>query len=203
MKVHSNQCFVIRTISSTSWYNSNFSVRGARFLPMADDECPLCLDQLVGLPTVTFPCCQLVTHGACLGVNILQGPCPQCRARPHERAAVAESRRQIGEMLRKGVDPALDGIRTPPIWCMLACCAAPMTPEWPQVAPADERLMVQCQCAYTSCSPPFTAMPTYFRFLDNAQPSVTALPHPAYTILNRAAGFIGRRNRAYQTAMSL
>ena len=187
-----------------------FTVRGARVLPMTDDECPLCLEPLVGLPTVTFPCCQLVTHRACLGENILQGPCPQCRTRPQQRAAVAESRRRIQHMLRGREDLALDGIRTPPIWCMFACCAElsygrlpPMMPEWPQVAPADERLMVQCQCAYTSCSPPFTAFPTYFRFLDNAQPSFIALPHPAYTVLNRAAGFIGRGNRAYQTAMSL
>ena len=190
---------------------------------MAGDECPLCLEPLVsgGLPTVTFPCCQLVSHRACLGVDILQGPCPQCRARPNQRDAVAESRIQIRHLLRERAkmkgprnaelhDLALDGIRTPPIWCMLACCAElscgrlpSMTPEWPQVAPADERLMVQCQCAYTSCSPPFTAFPTYFRFLDNAQPSFIALPHPAYTVLNRAAGFIGRGNRAYQTAMSL
>ena len=148
-----------------------FTVRGARVLPMAGDECPLCLEPLERLPTVTFPCCQLVSHRACLGEDILQGPCPQCRAMPDQRPAVAESRRQIQHLLREqeGMkrqriaeldDLALAGIRTPPIWCMIACCAElscgrllPMTPEWPQVAPADERLMVRCQCAYTFCSP--------------------------------------------------
>ena len=144
-----------------------FTVRGARVLAMAGDECPLCLEPLERLPTVTFPCCQLVSHRACLGAEILQGPCPQCRAMPDQRPAVAESRRQIGlllrekeEMKRRRIaeldDLALAGLRTPPIWCMIACCAEP---KWPQVAPADERLMVQCQCAYNFCSPHLLCSP--------------------------------------------
>ena len=144
-----------------------FTVPGARVLPMAGVECPLCLEPLEALPTLTFPCCQLVSHRACLGVEILQGPCPQCRAMPYQRHAVAESRKRIrhllreeGEMKRRRIaeldDSALTGIRTPPIWCMIACCAEP---EWSQVAPADERLMVQCQCAYNFCSPHLLCSP--------------------------------------------